>query len=171
MELTEVQKRMVYKWGEMARAWGIGRTMAEMFALLYVVEEPLESNQIMHLLQASRGSVSINLRKLLEWNLIHKIDLPGSRREYYTAEKDAWNIASRIIQKRFEREMMPIQDTLSQMQQDLEPDSLLKGRLSQLQEVVNMVFSVTQLVLPLLSSQKRHELTQIIQTIHKRYGV
>ncbi|MGQ9862956.1 MAG: GbsR/MarR family transcriptional regulator [Bacteroidia bacterium] len=155
----------------MARVWGVGRTMAEMFALLYVVEEPLESDQIMQLLQASRGSVSINLRKLLEWNLIHKVNPPGSRKEYYTAEKDAWNIALRIIQKRFEREMIPIEEVLYQMEDNLEPHSPLKDRLSQLQEVVHMVFSITQLVLPLLSGQKRDELARIIRVIHNRYGV
>ena len=108
----EAIDRFVEFWGEMATNWGINRTMAQIHAYLYCVEEPLDTDQIMERLQISRGNANMNLRSLTEWNLVRKTRRPDSRKDYYAAEKDVWHITAQIIQERERREIRPVRQEL-----------------------------------------------------------
>lgn len=105
-------RSFVVLWGEMATHWGINRTMAQIHALLYATERPLDTDEIMDRLDISRGNASINLRSLVDWNLVQKVSLPPSRKDYYVAEKDLWIISSRIIEERHRREVKPVERAL-----------------------------------------------------------
>jgi DNA-binding transcriptional regulator GbsR (MarR family) len=106
-------------WGEMASRWGINRTMAQIHALLYAVEEPLDTDTIMERLRISRGNANMNLRSLLNWNLVRKVRLPGSRKDYYAAEKDVWEITLQIIRERERREIRPVVQQLQECRDQL----------------------------------------------------
>ncbi len=108
----EALERFVLFWGEMASNWGINRTMAQIHALLYIAEEPLDTDAIMERLQISRGNANMNLHALVNWNLVRKVHLPGSRKDYYVAEKDVWHITAQIIKERERREIAPVQQQL-----------------------------------------------------------
>lgn len=104
--------RFILFWGEMASRWGINKTMAQIHALLYVSEEPLDTDNIMQILQISRGNANMNLRSLINWDLAHKVHLPGSRKDFYEGERDVWKIMARIIKERQKREIKPVQEQL-----------------------------------------------------------
>lgn len=108
-------EQFVVLWGEMASAWGINKTMAQIHALLYAEAEPLDADTIMERLDISRGNASMNLRNLIKWDLIHKVHLSGNRKDYYTAEKDVWNIVSKIVEERQKREVAPIRKNLEEV--------------------------------------------------------
>lgn len=107
-------RHFVRFWGEMASNWGINRTMAQIHALLYAVEDPLDTDTIMDRLGISRGNANMNLRSLLNWNLVRKVHLPGSRKDFYTAEKDVWEITLQIIRERERREIKPVVEQLQE---------------------------------------------------------
>jgi DNA-binding transcriptional regulator GbsR (MarR family) len=109
----EVLADFVGLWGEMASAWGINRSMAQLFALLYASDRPLDTDEIMERLQISRGNANTNLRALVDWRLIERTTQPGSRKDYYLAEKDVWKITSIIIEERRRREIQPVQHALA----------------------------------------------------------
>lgn len=104
----------VRRWGEMAASWGIGRTMAEIHALLFLATDPLCTDDVMDQLEVSRGSASMNLRELLNWGLIHRIHQRGDRKEYYQAETDVWQMFETISRERRRREVQPILETIEQ---------------------------------------------------------
>src|SRR5699024_7026218 len=108
----EALEQFVLLWGEMASAWGINKTMAQIHALLYAEEEPLDTDTIMAHLDISRGNANMNLRNLLQWQLIHKIHFKGERKDFYTADKDVWSIVSTIGRERQQREIEPIRRNL-----------------------------------------------------------
>ncbi len=111
--------RFILFWGEMASSWGINRTMAQIHALLYASEAPLDTDAIMDRLQVSRGNANMNLRSLSNWNLVRKVHLPGSRKDYYTAEKDVWEITAQIIRERERREIKPVIQQLEECREIL----------------------------------------------------
>lgn len=110
----EVVDTFVNFWGSMASRWGINRTMAQIHALLYCTEEPLNTDDIMERLQISRGNANMNLRSLVDWELVMKKQMSGSRKDFYVAEKDVWQITACIIKERQRREVKPIQDQLQE---------------------------------------------------------
>lgn len=103
----EIKDRFILHWGEMGSLWGINRTMAQVHALLFISDEPLCANDIMDELQISRGNVSMALRELIAWGIASRVHIKGERREYYTTEKDVWNMFRIIARERKKREVDP----------------------------------------------------------------
>jgi len=102
----------VRRWGEMAASWGISRTMAEIHALLFVSTDPLCADDLMAELQVSRGSVSMNLRELVNWGLIRRVHERGDRKDYYVGESDVWRMFEIITRERRRREIEPLVETI-----------------------------------------------------------
>jgi DNA-binding transcriptional regulator GbsR (MarR family) len=106
--LREAQDRFIAVWGQMAGAWGISRTMAEVHALLYVTGEALNTDDVMERLQISRGNASMSLRALVDWHIISKVTRRGDRKEYFEAEQDVWTLFRAIVRERLNREVDPL---------------------------------------------------------------
>src|SRR5215212_8879942 len=103
----ELVREFVEHWGMMARAWGINPTMGELFALLYITGTDWTADALRERLRVSRGNVSMNLRELMGWGVVHKVHRQGQRREFYRAETDVWTLFRRILQERKRRELDP----------------------------------------------------------------
>ncbi len=103
----EVVRQFVEHWGMMARSWGINATMGELFALLYITGTDWTADALREWLEVSRGNVSMNLRELMGWGVVHRIHRPGERREFYRAETNVWILFRRILGERKKRELDP----------------------------------------------------------------
>ncbi len=100
-------RQFVEHWGMMARSWGINATMGELFALLYINGDEWTADALKEWLGVSRGNVSMNLRELMSWGVVHKVHHQGARREFYRAETDVWILFRRILSERKRRELDP----------------------------------------------------------------
>ncbi len=118
--LREAQDRFVAVWGQMAGAWGISRTMAEVHALLYISGVPLCTDDIMERLDISRGNASMSLRALLDWGIVERSHKRGDRKEYFECEQDVWAMFRAIVRERIKREVDPLLASLHEIR-DLTP--------------------------------------------------
>ena len=100
-------REFVEHWGLMARCWGINATMGELFALLYITGTDWTADDLRKRLDISRGNVSMNLRELMAWGVVHRVHRTGERREFYRAEADVWTLFRRILSERKRRELDP----------------------------------------------------------------
>ena len=116
MQYEEGKRQFIQTWGKLGSEWGINHTMAQVHALLLISPRPLSTEQVMEELSISRGNANMNLRDLLDWNLIHKELVPGDRKEYFVAEKDIWEVAKRIARERKRREIEPVKQVLERLQ-------------------------------------------------------
>ncbi len=122
--LKEVEDQFVDLWHNMASLWGISPTMAEIHGLLYITGEALSMDDIMGRLEISRGNVSMNLSKLVEWGLVRRIHKRGDRKEYYESLSDVWEMFTLVANQRKRREIDPILNTLRRCRDDLAPENL-----------------------------------------------
>src|SRR5882757_4624147 len=116
MKLSEAKKQFIGSWGAFGTHWGINRTMAQIHALLLISPDPITQDEIMEQLSISRGNVNMNIRELISWSLVERIIVSGERREYFSAEKDIWKVATQIIKERKKRELDPMLKLLSQLE-------------------------------------------------------
>lgn len=116
MKLTEAKQQFISSWGAFGTHWGINRTMAQIHALLLVSVDPITQDDIMEQLTISRGNVNMNIRDLIGWGLVERVIISGERKEYFTAEKDIWKVATKIIKERKKRELDPMIKLLSQLE-------------------------------------------------------
>jgi DNA-binding transcriptional regulator GbsR (MarR family) len=165
--------RFVSLWGQMASTWGINRTMAKIHALLYCVEQPLNTDQIMERLDVSRGNVNMNLRSLVDWNLVDKTHRSGSRKDFYYAETDVWQITARIIEERQRREVHPVRSQLEDcadlLVRDDEPiedrpeaEQVLHQRFTDLTELLKVLEGVSEALLPLVRNQNVDQIKHLL---------
>ena len=165
--------RFVSLWGQMASTWGINRTMAKIHALLYCVEQPLNTDQIMERLDVSRGNVNMNLRSLVDWNLVDKTHRSGSRKDFYHAETDVWQITARIIEERQRREVHPVRSQLEDcadlLVRDDEPiedrpeaEQVLHQRFTDLTELLKVLEGVSEALLPLVRNQNVDQIKHLL---------
>ena len=127
MKLSEAKAQFISSWGAFGTHWGINRTMAQIHALLLISPDPLTQDDIMEELNISRGNVNMNTRELISWGLVDRVLLPGERKEFFTAEKDIWKVATQIIKERKKRALDPMLKLLAQLE-DIEGDKKARKR-------------------------------------------
>ena len=115
MKLTEAKAQFIQSWGILGSQWGINRTMAQIHALLVVAAKPLTTEEIMEQLSVSRGNTNMNVRELIDWGLVDKVIIKGERKEFFSAEKDIWKVATLIMYQRKKRELDPMVKVLNQL--------------------------------------------------------
>ncbi len=152
MKTDEVKTQFVQAWGVLGTSWGISRSTAQVHALMLLSSAELSTEDIMQQLQLSRGNVNMVLRELVNWNLIYKQTKPGDRKEYFIAEHDIWQIATRIITERKKREIMPAKQTvkvlLNSTNDAKDSEQLhIKNMLTELNSFIEQMDTMTELLL------------------------
>lgn len=162
--------QFVLLWGEMASAWGINKTMAQIHALLYAESEALDTDTIMQQLSISRGNANMNLRNLLHWQLIQKVHYKGERKDFYTAEKDVWNIVAILVKERHQREIDPIKqnltETLALFDKESDPaieEAEFKERIEEFIEFLEMFERFTHALLPYINRKNLTFLKHLVK--------
>lgn len=138
-EITDIMKskavdHFILYWGDMGGQWGVNRSVAQIHALLYLSVQPLNAEQISEALGMARSNVSNSLKELTSWKLIHRVPIPGDRREHFAAEVDVWEMVIRIAKGRKEREIDPAAIALrncieqAELEDHLNPEVLRRMR-------------------------------------------
>jgi DNA-binding transcriptional regulator GbsR (MarR family) len=115
-------RQFVLHWGEMGGQWGVNRSVAQIHALLYLSDRPLNADEIGEKLGIARSNISNSLKELLNWKLIRRVPMMGDRREHFEAETDLWQMLTRIAQGRKEREVDPAVAALKVCRAEAEGD-------------------------------------------------
>lgn len=115
MQLDEAKSKFLDTWGELASQWGISKSMSCVHAYLLIQPKEVCTEMIMDELDLSSGSVNTNLRSLIEWGLVYKTKVEGSRKDFFIAEKDMWTVFRQILINRKERELKPLLKSLNEL--------------------------------------------------------
>jgi len=65
----------------------VNKVGGQIYALLFLSEEPMSLDDISERLAVSKSNVSINIRLLEDMKLVRKVWVKGSRRDYYEVER------------------------------------------------------------------------------------
>ncbi|MBI3566386.1 MAG: helix-turn-helix domain-containing protein [Elusimicrobia bacterium] len=163
------QERFVRTWGEMASRWGINKTMARIHALLMASDAALSTDEIMEALSISRGNANMNLRALVDWGLVKRVDVGGERKEYFQSEKDVWNMCCRIARERKKREIEPVIGALEECLKEAgtgKDAAAFRRKLLDLLELVRML----DFVLGKVGQQEKNAVLPKVLTLMKAMG-
>ena len=138
MQLTDTMQRYIVHWGEMGSRWGMNRSVAQIHALLYLSEKPLNADEIGETLGIARSNVSTGLKELASWELVQITHVLGDRRDFFTAQHDTWEVIRVIIEGRKRREIDPtlaaLRECVAQLKSDKEtPESVRERIVTQLE--------------------------------------
>ena len=105
--LTPIAQKFILHWGEMGMKWGINRTVAQVHALLYISEKPLNADEICESLGVARSNVSTSLKELQNWGIVRVVHVLGDRRDHFESMTDVYEMFRVILAERKRREIDP----------------------------------------------------------------
>lgn len=143
MALSPTAQKFVLHWGEMGTRWGVNRTVAQIHALLYLSERPLNADDIVETLGVARSNVSNSLKELQSWKLVRVSHVLGDRRDHFLALQDVWEIFRVILEERKRREIDPTLSVLRECaiegEEDQELDAATLARMQVVLEFLEML--------------------------------
>lgn len=120
IHLTSVAQEFIIHWGKMGARWGVNRTVAQIYALLYISSSPLNAEEISETLSVARSTVSTGLRELQGWGIVKIVQVLGDRRDHFEAVGDVWEMFRKIVDERKRRELDPTLEVLREAVAELE---------------------------------------------------
>jgi len=139
MELPALQQKFVIHFGEMGTRWGMNRTVGQIYAVLFLAEEPLCADEIVTALGVSRSNVSMGLKELQSWQLVRLQHHPGDRRDFFATPDDLWEIVMTLVAQRKAREVDPTLTLLRELQLDTDFDNSNTHTKHRIEEATRMI--------------------------------
>ena len=133
-----MQQKFVLHWGEMGTRWGINRTVAQIHALLFISQKPLNAEEIATALSVARSNVSTSLRELQGWGIVKLVHVLGDKRDHFESMKHVWEMFRVVLDERKKREIDPtilmLRECVAGAGKDKETDEYTEQKLRELAE-------------------------------------
>lgn len=84
--LSDIERELILFFVRIAQAFGIAKSTAEIFGLIFASPEPIAFETIVRRLNLSKSSASTGLRFLLRMNAIVTVPQPMERKTFYQPE-------------------------------------------------------------------------------------
>ncbi len=139
MDMPALQQKFVIHFGEMGARWGMNRTVGQIYAVLFLAEEPLCADEIVAALGVSRSNVSMGLKELQSWQLVRLEHHPGDRRDFFSTPDDLWEIVMTLVEQRKAREVDPTLTVLRELQLSSDFDSTNAHARARIEEATRMI--------------------------------
>jgi DNA-binding transcriptional regulator GbsR (MarR family) len=98
----------------------LSQLQGRIFALLYITPGKLSLDEIANELQTSKSNISTNIRGLVEWHLVRRINVERSRKDHYEAATDFWVVMREIMERRFRWNLRQVLASVSETSHALE---------------------------------------------------
>ena len=134
--LSPVQQKFILHGGEMGTRWGLNRTVAQIHALLFISEKPLNADDILQALGVARSNVSNSLKELQGWGIVRRVHVMGDSRDHFESLKDVWEMFRVVMDERKKREFDPterlLRECIAEAEKDKETDEYTEQKLREL---------------------------------------
>jgi len=111
--LAKARDNFVEGIGYLASTAGLNRVIGQLYAILFLSNEPLCLDDMAKTLGISKGNASVNIRELEKLGVVRKVWVKGSRRDFYEAELDLERLIRNGIVTAAKRRMDMILETVN----------------------------------------------------------
>ena len=92
----------------------LNQLQGRIFGLLYLQPHPLSLEEIATDLEQSKSNISVNIRGLVDWHLVRRTRIAGSRKDHYEAAADFWRVMQEIMERRFRWNVRQVLATIAE---------------------------------------------------------
>jgi DNA-binding transcriptional regulator GbsR (MarR family) len=136
--LDPVVQRFIGEAGSASQALGFGRAVGQIYAYLYFSPDPRNLGDLQEALGISKGSASMSVRQLEQWDAVRQVWVRGDRRDYYEACDSFGRILRNAIVDTVAARMQSASGLIADALRDVDaadpaaPDLFLRTRLERL---------------------------------------
>ena len=138
LAMSPVQQKFILHWGEMGTKWGINRSVAQIHALLFLSDKPLNADDLVETLSVARSNVSSSLKELQGWGIVRRVHVMGDKRDHFESMKDVWEMFRAVLDERKKREIDPtiamLRECVADAEQDKATNHYVEQKLRELTE-------------------------------------
>ncbi|MDQ8199767.1 hypothetical protein QEH56_16515 [Pelagicoccus enzymogenes] len=130
-QLSDIERELIAFFVNAAQAFGLPKSVGEIYGLYFASEQPLPLDQVVEKLQISKGSASQGIRFLRSINALNPAYVSGDRRDHHVAETSLRRIADGFIRQRIRPELKDGAARLKEIarQSDTSPSPLVHDRI------------------------------------------
>ena len=132
-ETDKARQELSVYFCQLADSFGLPRSVALIYATLFLAENPLPVSAIIEESGLSKGSVSSGLRFLERVGFIHLVVAPSDRRTFYRPELSLRRLAAGLIEENFTPALKRGEKLLNEVAKNEDHSDHLKTRLASLQ--------------------------------------
>jgi len=92
----------------------LNQLQGRIFGLLCLQPHPLSLEEIAIDLEQSKSNISVNIRGLVDWHLVRRTRVAGSRKDHYEAAADFWRVMQEIMERRFRWNVRQVLATIAE---------------------------------------------------------
>lgn len=85
---SPIEKELIEEFGNIYESYGLRRLQGLIVGLLLTRSEPVSLDDMVEILDRSKGPISISVRRLDDMDLVRKVEGPNNRRNYYASHPD-----------------------------------------------------------------------------------
>ena len=111
--LAKARDNFIEGIGHLASTVGLTRVIGQLYAMLFLSNEPLCLDDMAEALRISKGNASVNIRELEKLGMVRKVWIKGSRKDFYEAELDLEKLIKSGIVAAAKRRMDMILETVN----------------------------------------------------------
>jgi len=141
--MEKIKEKFIEIIGNLGEGLGLNRTVCQIYALLYMTPNPLSPAEIGRQLGISKGNVSINLKKLEEWEAVEKVWRKGHTRSLYKANDDIEGIIFQRLKTGIEKRIKRIETSLKNIKLQLQKKN--KGNNENIKYVKKKILEIEKL--------------------------
>jgi DNA-binding transcriptional regulator GbsR (MarR family) len=110
--LKKAEETFIEGFSRIGAIWNINAIESKIVAYLASHSRPVSLNGLVDTLKASKGNISIAIRKLEEQQLVKKVWVKGDRKDYYQISVDIWQIFLKKMRDNFKFETIKALETI-----------------------------------------------------------
>ena len=85
---SATEEELIQEFGNLYESYGLRRLQGLIVGLLLTRSEPVSLDDMVEILDRSKGPISISVRRLDDMDLVRKVEGPNNRRNYYASHPD-----------------------------------------------------------------------------------
>jgi len=154
-QLSDLEAELVGFFVNAAQAFGLPKSVGEIYGLYFASDAPLALDQVVEKLQISKGSASQGIRFLRSINALDPAYLPGDRRDHYVAQTSLRVIAEGFINERIRPQLRDSSERLRAIKRRYDPEQV--APLSEKLSSIESWGKKAEFLLPFVGKFKSHE--------------
>jgi len=111
-DLIKARDNFIEGIGHLTSTVGLTRVIGQLYAMLFLSNEPLCLDDMAERLEISKGNASVNIRELEKLGVVKKVWVKGSRKDFHKAELDLEKLIKNGVIDAAKRRMDMILETV-----------------------------------------------------------